>query len=490
MNYVNHDPGARKSIALGSLKETARQPRPWAISYRAVAPLAMACDALIIFSMSMISGVAYHLETLGRPGDLEQFGGFAAVVAALFITLGKNRDIYELSELLNYKAQIWKISIIWAVVFLFLTSVAFAMKVGGDFSRGATLSFVASGMLALIAARALWRVYLADGLTVRRFAGRKVILIADQAATVDTDLIESLTRHGLQLAQQFVLPSDHGDVERRREIIAQAIASVRGSNIEEVVVGANLEHWPDLQSLMAELRVLPLPVNLVPVGPMSDLFRLKSHTIGDAITVELQRGPRTLTERFVKRVFDAIVAAVALLLLVPLFVMTAIAIKIDSPGPIIFKQRRRGFNGRQFQILKFRTMRVQEDGETIIQAQRNDSRVTRVGNWLRRTSIDELPQLFNVLQGTMSVVGPRPHAVAHDNHFDKLIIKYAYRHHVNPGLTGWAQVSGFRGELRSVTDIEQRIKHDLWYIDNWSLVLDFKIILMTIIEILRGENAY
>jgi putative colanic acid biosynthesis UDP-glucose lipid carrier transferase len=395
-----------------------------------------------------------------------------------------------LSELLNFKAQIWKISIIWAVVFLFLTSVAFAMKVGGDFSRGATLSFAASGLLVLIAARAIWRVYLADGLAVRRFAGRKVILIADQAATVDTDLLESLTRHGLQLAQQFVLPADDGDGGRRKEIIAQAIASVRGSNIEEVVVGANLEQWPDLQSLLAELRVLPLPVNLVPVGPMSALFRLKSHTIGDAITVELQRGPRTLAERFVKRVFDVGVAGVALMLLLPLFLMTAVAIKIDSPGPVIFRQRRRGFNGRQFQILKFRTMRVQEDGETIIQAQRNDSRVTRVGNWLRRTSIDELPQLFNVLQGTMSVVGPRPHAVAHDNQFDKLIGKYAYRHHVNPGLTGWAQVNGFRGELRTVADIEQRIKYDLWYIDNWSLVIDFKIILMTIIEILRGENAY
>jgi len=490
MNYVKRDLGARKSIALGSLKETARQPRPWAISYRAVAPLAMLCDALIIFSMSMISGVAYHLETIGRAGDLEQFAGFAAVVAALFIALGKSRDIYELSELLNFKAQVWKISIIWAVVFLFLTSVAFAMKVGGDFSRGATLSFAASGVFVLIAARGLWRIYLADGLAVRRFAGRKVVLIADQAATVDSDLLESLTRHGLQLAQQFVLPADRGDKERRKEVIAQAIASVRGSNIEEVVVGANLDHWPDLQSLLAELRVLPLPVNLVPVGPMSDLFRLSSHTIGEAVTIELQRGPRTLVERFVKRVFDIIVAGAAVLLLLPLFVMTAIAIKIDSPGPIIFKQRRRGFNGRQFQILKFRTMRVQEDGETIVQAQRNDSRVTRVGNWLRRTSIDELPQLFNVLQGTMSIVGPRPHAVAHDNQFDKLIGKYAYRHHVNPGLTGWAQVNGFRGELRTVADIEQRIKFDLWYIDNWNLAMDFKIILMTLVEVLRGENAY
>jgi putative colanic acid biosynthesis UDP-glucose lipid carrier transferase len=135
-------------------------------------------------------------------------------------------------------------------------------------------------------------------------------------------------------------------------------------------------------------------------------------------------------------------------------------------------------------------MRVLEDGDTIIQAKFNDNRVTRVGNWLRRTSIDELPQLFNVLQGNMSIVGPRPHAVAHDGQFDKLVGNYAYRHHVNPGLTGWAQVNGYRGELRTVGDIEQRVKFDLWYIDNWNLALDLKIIMMTLVEIVRGENAY
>ena len=170
--------------------------------------------------------------------------------------------------------------------------------------------------------------------------------------------------------------------------------------------------------------------------------------------------------------------------------MTALAIKLDSSGPVIFRQRRSGFNGRHFQILKFRTMRVLEDGETIVQARPNDSRVTRVGHWLRRTSIDELPQLFNVLRGQMSIVGPRPHALAHDDQFDKLIGNYAYRHHVKPGLTGWAQVNGYRGQTRTVADIEDRVRLDLWYIDNWTLKIDFKIIFMTVIEVMRGENAY
>jgi putative colanic acid biosynthesis UDP-glucose lipid carrier transferase len=490
MNYVKRDIGAPKSLALSSLKDSQRQSPNWAISYRAVAPLAMLCDALLIVSMSILSGVAYHLETTGSLGDLEQFGGFAAVVAALFIALGKSRDLYNLSELLNLKSQIWRVAVKWVAVFLFLTAVAFTMKVGESFSRGATLSFAVTGLAALIGARVVWRIFLADGLAVRRFSGRKVILIAEQSSTVDSDLIETLTRHGLQPSHHFVLPADRKDTKRRKDVIAQAISSARGSNIEEIVVGANLDHWSELDSLLSELRVLPLPVNLVPVGPMSELFKLSSRTIGDTVTIEFQHGPRTLFERSIKRAFDLIVAVTGLLLLLPLFLATAVAIKLDSSGPIIFRQRRRGFNGRQFHILKFRTMLVMEDGETVVAARLKDTRVTRVGKWLRRTSIDELPQLFNVLQGSMSIVGPRPHAVAHDNEFDKLIGNYAYRHHVNPGLTGWAQVNGYRGTLRSVTDIEQRVKFDLWYIDNWNLAVDFKIILMTAIEVMRGENAY
>ena len=490
MNYVKHNSSVGKSVALSPLKASPGKLLKWTISHRAVAPLVMLCDALLIVAMGILSGVIYHLETIGSPGDLEKFGGFAAVVAALFIALGKSRNLYNLSELLNFKLQVWRVAIKWISVFLFLTAVAFAMKVGGDFSRGATLSFAFSGLAVLIGSRAVWRIILADGLAVRRFSSRNIILITEQSSAADFGLFEALTRHGLQLSQHFVLPADWKDTQRRKKIIAQAISTVRGSNIEEIVVGANLDHWSELNSLLLELRVLPLPVNLVPIGPMSDLFKLSSHTIGDTVTIELQRGPRTLLERSVKRAVDLVVAGTALILLLPLFLVTAVAIKLDSPGPIIFRQRRCGFNRRQFQILKFRTMFVQEDGATIVPAQPNDRRVTRVGNWLRRTSIDELPQLFNVLRGTMSIVGPRPHAVAHDNQFDKLVSNYAYRQHVNPGLTGWAQVNGYRGELRTVADIEQRVKFDLWYIDNWSLAVDLKIILMTVVEIMRGKNAY
>jgi len=489
MNFVKRDFRARTSHTHRPLKGSTHRLFNRAISHRTIAPLAIVIDALIIFSMSMLSGVVYHLETLGMPGNLAQFGGFAAIVAALFITIAKSHDLYKLSELLNFKLQIRKVAAIWIIVFLFLTAIGFMMKVEESFSRGATLSFVISGLALLIASRAVWRIYLADGLAVRGFSSR-IVLITEQASTADPGLLKVLTHHGLQLAHHFVLPAARKDALSRKKVIAQAISSIRGSNIEEIVVSAEVENWSQMDTLLSELRVLPIPVSLVPAGPMSELFKLSSHTIGDTVTIELQRGPRTGVERSVKRTFDIAVAATGLVLLLPLLLTIALLIRLDSRGPIIFRQRRCGFNGRRFQIWKFRTMSVLEDGETITQAKPNDTRITRIGNWLRQTSLDELPQLFNVIQGSMSIVGPRPHAVAHDSQFDKLVGNYAYRHHVKPGLTGWAQVNGFRGETRTIADIEQRVKFDLWYIDNWSLALDFKIMLMTTIEIMRGKNAY
>ena len=176
--------------------------------------------------------------------------------------------------------------------------------------------------------------------------------------------------------------------------------------------------------------------------------------------------------------------------LLPLLATVAFAIKLDSPGPVLFRQKRCGFNGRSFGIYKFRTMLVMEDGPSIVQARTVDCRVTRIGKWLRRTSIDELPQLLNVLGGSMSLVGPRPHAAAHESQFDSVVRNYAFRRRVKPGLTGWAQVHGCRGPAPTAALIERRVEYDLWYLDNWSLWLDLAILPQTPIEVLRGRNAY
>jgi undecaprenyl-phosphate galactose phosphotransferase/putative colanic acid biosynthesis UDP-glucose lipid carrier transferase len=208
------------------------------------------------------------------------------------------------------------------------------------------------------------------------------------------------------------------------------------------------------------------------------------------LALEIQRAPLSSGERSVKRVLDVVIASLALMFFAPVMLLTAIAIKLDSPGPIIFKQYRKGFNGKQFLMFKFRTMTVQENGDSVVQATRGDPRVTPMGALLRSASIDELPQLVNVLIGTMSLIGPRPHALAHDTYFEKILSEYAFRHHVKPGMTGWAQCNGARGPTPTVEHIAERVKLDIWYINNWSLWLDIQILIKTFFEVLRKRNAY
>jgi putative colanic acid biosynthesis UDP-glucose lipid carrier transferase len=207
-----------------------------------------------------------------------------------------------------------------------------------------------------------------------------------------------------------------------------------------------------------------------------------------AISISVR--PRDPAQSRVKRALDILVAAAALLFVLPLMIAAAVAVRLDSPGPIFFRQRRGGYGGETFEILKFRTMYVLEDSGPIRQATRNDSRITRVGGFLRRRSIDELPQLINVLRGDMSIVGPRPHALSHDEFYGQEIPQYCERTRVRPGITGLAQMSGYRGEVPDVATMASRVRLDLEYIENWSIVLDAKIILRTILFCFVDNRAY
>ncbi|HTW35605.1 MAG TPA: exopolysaccharide biosynthesis polyprenyl glycosylphosphotransferase [Rhizomicrobium sp.] len=199
---------------------------------------------------------------------------------------------------------------------------------------------------------------------------------------------------------------------------------------------------------------------------------------------------RRLSDRPAKRVFDLTVAAMLIVLLAPVMAAIALLVRLDSRGPVFFRQTRTGLRGRPFAIIKFRSMAVLEDGESIVQATKDDSRTTRLGRILRKTSLDELPQLFNVLRGEMSLVGPRPHAIAHDRHYGALIDNYAIRQRVKPGITGWAQVNGFRGATPTLALMQARIRHDVWYAQRAGLAFDLRILLATPFAILGQRNAY
>lgn len=224
--------------------------------------------------------------------------------------------------------------------------------------------------------------------------------------------------------------------------------------------------------------------------PSRHISEFRTSMLGDVGLLQLRARPLGDWSALLKRCEDIAIGGVLFVTLLPLMALIALAIKIDSAGPVFFAQDRTGLNHRRFRVLKFRTMRVMENGDHVTQATRNDTRFTRIGKFLRRASLDELPQLWNVLVGDMSLVGPRPHAVAHDVHFASIIQRYSNRHQVKPGLTGLAQVNGFRGETPQTRQMAKRLQHDLWYIENWSLLLDLKIILQTPFVCLLDKKAY
>jgi exopolysaccharide biosynthesis polyprenyl glycosylphosphotransferase len=211
--------------------------------------------------------------------------------------------------------------------------------------------------------------------------------------------------------------------------------------------------------------------------------------LGPIASLQLRRMPLSRLELLEKRALDLLLASAGLLALTPLLIVVAVLIKLDSPGPVLFLQRRFGFNQKPFHIIKFRSMRTLDDGPVIEQARKNDPRVTRVGAWLRRWNIDEIPQLFNVIKGDMSLVGPRPHALSHDREYERRISSYARRHNVKPGITGWAQVHGLRGETDTDDKMRKRVEHDLYYIDNWSVLLDLQILIRTVVSPASYRNA-
>jgi putative colanic acid biosynthesis UDP-glucose lipid carrier transferase len=263
----------------------------------------------------------------------------------------------------------------------------------------------------------------------------------------------------------------------------------RNGEIDKIVValpGSDSQ----LCEVMARLAVLPLSVLYCPELKQLPINVRGIESLGDLQLLVVQNQPLSDRARILKGAMDYTLTLVALVLLAPLFLAIAIAIKLDSPGPVFFRQRRDGYNGSVIRVLKFRTMTVTEDGPVIRQAVPDDPRITRVGRFLRRTSLDELPQLFTVLSGEMSLVGPRPHAVAHGREYARLLDQYVLRHRMKPGLTGWAQVNGYRGATEDPELMRKRVEHDIYYIENWSIWLDIEILIRTVLVVLRGHNAY
>jgi undecaprenyl-phosphate galactose phosphotransferase/putative colanic acid biosynthesis UDP-glucose lipid carrier transferase len=351
----------------------------------------------------------------------------------------------------------------------------------------------ALGGLLLALARRLGKHRLRSALVGGAIRGRRAILLGTQNELAQLARGDLLVKFGLEETGRIVLPRKDGaslSPEVLKAQIGALIDRVRISAAEEIILALPWSHPQDIELLLERLRVVPLAVRLLPDRAVSTILHRQTTMSQRLYMVEVQRTPLNAVERLTKRMLDVVVAATSLVLLSPVLVVAALAVRLETGGPVIFRQRRHGFNGKSFVIYKLRTMKVLEDGPAVVQARQGDPRVTRVGGFLRETSIDELPQLWNVLQGHMSIVGPRPHALVHDHEYGNVIANYAFRHHVKPGITGWAQVQGFRGGTPRLELMQQRITLDLWYVDNWSLRLDLYIMMRTFFEVVRRRNAY
>jgi Undecaprenyl-phosphate glucose phosphotransferase len=266
---------------------------------------------------------------------------------------------------------------------------------------------------------------------------------------------------------------------------------VREQNIGEVWLALPLTEERAILKLVDEFRNDLINIRFMPDVRALALFEGSVTSVLDQPTINLAASPLPPNAMVKKDLFDRLFALCALLAISQILLGCAIAVKLSSRGPVFFKQQRKGADGRVFTIYKFRTMRLHKQKKGVLeQAKRDDPRITRVGAFLRRTSLDELPQFFNVLCGDMSVVGPRPHALEHDDQYQYVVSGYIHRYRIKPGITGWAQINGFRGETDRIEKMEGRVEHDLYYLRNWSFALDLRIILATIFKGIAHQNAY
>lgn len=381
----------------------------------------------------------------------------------------------------------------WLTVVGILLLLGFATKLSGLYSRKVVLTWFAVTPFVLHATREAARILLHEFVGSGARARTKVIVGANEAGSALAREIAKDRCRGM-LRGFF----DDRDCTRlagvRPERILGRIADVaefvKRHSINVVYIALPMSRDPRLVRLLNELRDTTASVYFVPSALPHGLIQARVDYIGEVPVIAVCETPLYGIDGVLKRAVDVLVSSMVLLLIWPFMLAIAVGVKRSSPGPVLFKQRRYGLDGREILVYKFRTMTVCEDGAQIEQAKRDDPRVTAFGAFLRKTSLDELPQLLNVLEGTMSIVGPRPHAVAHNEQYRKLIDGYMLRHKVRPGITGWAQVNGCRGETESVEKMEKRIQYDLDYLRNWSLSLDLWIMFRTFFVVFRDRNAY
>jgi Undecaprenyl-phosphate glucose phosphotransferase len=450
--------------------------------------LAGAADAAAIVVSALVIGWAYHLAALGEQPFNENLIQIGTVISLFVVLPNVMRGEYAIGNFLDHAGHARRSFQLWNLAFAAALVLGFATKTSMIFSRGTVGLLYVGGFAALVASRHLLVRIVQIGAKTGAVAARRIFLVG-----FEEEVLAFATRHqpwnlGMQIAGVQVIPRGQ-EPAAAAEALAEAVRRARASAPDDVFVLMSWDSKPLIDAAIDRFLTIPASIHLG-ADPLLDRFHdVRMSRIGTVASVQVVRRPMTSTDVALKRLFDVAASAAALLALAPLFLVVAIAIRLDSRGPAFFLQRRYGFNQQPFRIVKFRTMLTMDDGDVVRQAERHDPRITRVGRFLRRWNIDELPQLVNVLRGEMSLVGPRPHALAHDHDYERRIALYARRHNVKPGITGLAQVNGLRGETSTDEKMRLRVEMDLRYIDRWSMWLDIRILVQTILSPKAYRNA-
>jgi len=375
-----------------------------------------------------------------------------------------------------------------ALAFSIFISIIFIAKLSDEYSRVTFILQTFGVGIIIIGTRALFYSWLQTAIASDRIEARRTVLIG--TASNCSTFAGRLNNSGIRVISFFDLPKCHDMKDTCNPNTCELLCEIRLRRPDDVVVLTTNRTTPLMFTLTSCLAELPAGIHFVPIDALRSLATAQIIEFGNLRTIQIYRPPLATSDLFIKRTFDLIFATVGLILLAPLYLIVSIAIKLDSPGPVFFHQTRHGFNNEDIRVLKFRSMTTMEDGDQFTEAVKNDQRVTRIGRIIRSTNIDELPQLINVLRGEMSLVGPRPHATSQNAFFNKMIGRYSRRHNVKPGITGWAQINGYRGATDTLEKMERRIEYDLYYVDNSSFLFDVKIIMMTLFSKRAYINAY
>jgi len=456
----------------------------------------------LVCLVGLLIGYAYvPANDLWRAGQyIFAIAATGCATVALFQVLG----LYQVAALSQVLRQMPRVALGWLAANAALVVSVFFLKVGPEFSRVWLVLWVAGGGTALLAGRlavsALVKHWMREGRLTRRAvifgAGPESNALANALAR---DAESDVRVYGIfddrtsaRSADAPIVTADPN--QSTAGALTDLLAFARRTRVDIVILALPMSAERRLVDLLRPLRQLPVDIKLWAQASELQFARRTYTTIGSVPFIDIVDKPIADWGSVAKWAFDKAIAAIALVLLAPLMLATALAIRLESRGPVLFRQKRYGFNNELIEILKFRSMFVDQCDATASRlVTRDDPRVTRVGRFIRQTSIDELPQLINVLRGELSLVGPRPHALAAkagSRLYDEVVEDYFARHRVKPGITGWAQINGWRGETDTDDKIMKRVEHDLYYIENWSLMLDLYILLKTPFALLKSDNAY